>query len=183
MGRRPTAATMAATMGAPPHLNLRLLALGFLTGLCISLAYGSPSQSFDKISLVDDSEVGQHNQKEEVAVVDSLLETNEDIDDSAAGALRVPRNSENDDSKNKQKKKKKVEKQDEKEKGRKKNISKPQSPKKSPKIKENKQKKNKKEPKQNKNIKKVKNDKEKKQKGKKIKDQKRKLIKPKQKKN
>merc|ERR1739838_668718 len=88
-------ATMVATMGAP-HLNIRLLlALGSLTGLCCTLAYGSPSQSFDKISLVDNSEVGQQKQKEEVAAVDSLLETNEDLNNSLVGALRVPRNSKN----------------------------------------------------------------------------------------
>merc|ERR1712106_393194 len=140
MGRRPTAATMAATMGAPPHLNLfrLLLALGSLTGLCISLAYGSPSQSFDKINLVDDSEVGQHHQAEGNAAVDSLLETNEDIDSSAVGALRVPRNLKDDDSKVKPKNKKKVEKQAVKRKERKKKTQKSKKPNNLPKNKGNK---------------------------------------------
>merc|ERR1739838_539314 len=133
-----TAATMVATMGAP-HLNIRLLlALGSLTGLCCSLAYGSPSQSFDKISLVDNSEVGRQKQKEEVAAVDSLLETNEDLNNSLVGALRVPRNSKNEDSKVKQKRKKKVVKKAEKENKIKKKTSERKKPKKLANVKEDK---------------------------------------------
>merc|ERR1712215_307075 len=103
MGRRPT--TMAVSRGAQHHL-LRLCMGLCLTTLCISLAYGSSSQSFDKINLVDESEVGQYQEKKVNVLGDSSLKTNEEIDDSVVGSLRVVRDSGDKNSKNKVKRKK-----------------------------------------------------------------------------